>query len=77
MTWYRDHIQRQQGSMLNQSEMLFNMPFQNQFNGDDARHCTFFGCGKYLTLTEKLCGHVCLQHMGNTKMDINLVIKYG
>ena len=77
MTWYRNHIQRHQESMLTQSERLFNMPLQSQFNGNDHRMCAVFGCGKYLTLTEKLCGDKCLQHMGNNKMDINRVIKYG
>lgn len=28
----------------------------------EPTYCTYFGCGKILTRTEKLCGNKCLKH---------------
>lgn len=27
--------------------------------------CDFFGCNKILSITEKLCGRKCIEHMGD------------
>jgi hypothetical protein len=32
--------------------------------------CSFFGCGKQLSLVERLCGNNCIDHMGKNKTQI-------
>lgn len=51
-------------------------PSVNQFNGDDDRQCSHFGCGRILTLQEALAGNKCINHTGEKKINPNLIIKF-
>ena len=47
---------------------------KTDFTGSDIRQCSSFGCQKYLTLTEQLCGNLCLEHMNIKPINITNII---
>jgi hypothetical protein len=57
-------------------EKLFPTERQTLANTWDAECCSFFGCGKTLTPTEKLFGNTCSIHNGEKKVDIMNVLKF-
>lgn len=52
---------------------------QFQFKGTDEEEpivCAWNGCNKHLSLTEKLCGNMCLQHQNRKKFNPCIFLKY-
>lgn len=45
-------------------------------NEDDSITCSYFGCGKKLTLIESLAGGKCTGCMSKNKITIDKVLKY-
>lgn len=47
---------------------IFLVPKINENECDFDQYCSVFGCGEKLSLTEKLCGNGCINHMGHNSI---------
>ena len=65
---FKDAVALQQ--YIQQQADIINSHSQYQFSGSDTRCCSYFGCGKELTITEAMCGNRCLDHQNKIKKQL-------
>jgi hypothetical protein len=55
------------------TEALFRQLVEPSHQPDICRH---FGCGKILTLEERLCGNRCKDHQKVSEIDVTMFVSY-